>query len=255
MSPKHSGTHDTRHCCIMGFDLDALATYEYSLPVAVKPQRSFALTAQLLLSPTEGPPAFPSLRDVPLTKATFALVRDAVPKELADELETRVAKYLEYYQKRSTTEDAVWKQLLTNECNDQVGGLFRIRFPSLLEERMPGIELVVSEVYDMEDRSDGRAATHTRLRLKDYDSGYYEDRGWHLCDQWPWFGLEARECTAKEANSEARSLKIPLKAKERLWTDARRASEAATLEQACARLGLVAKGLPAWRLVLDVSGG
>ena len=47
----------------------------------------------------------------------------------------------------------------------------------------------------------------------------------------------------------------PLKAKERRWSEARRARGAATLQHVGARLGLLATGPPAWRLVLDVSGG
>ena len=50
----------------MGFDLDAIGTFEFSMPVAVKTQQSFAVVAQLLLGPAEGTLAFPSLDDVPL---------------------------------------------------------------------------------------------------------------------------------------------------------------------------------------------
>lgn len=240
----------------MGFDLDALASYEFSMPVDVETRQFFAVVAQLLLSPAEGPLAFPSLDDVPLTKETFFQVLTAAPTEFAAELETLGAKWISFYLGTMRSEAVAWEEMLTNPSTGEVSDFLRANVDRLLNTLAPGIELVVSEAYDMEDRhSDGRAATHTRLRLKDYDTAHYEDRGWHLVDEWPWFGLEARACKAKEANAEARSLKIPLKAKDRHWSEARRAHEMAMLQQVGVRMGLVTTGPPAWRLVLDVSGG
>lgn len=237
----------------MGIDLDAIGTFEFSMPVAVETQQSFAVVAQLLLGPAEGTLAFPSLDDVPLTKETFFQVLAAAPTEFAAELETLGAKWIDFYLDEMPSEAGAWEELLTNPSTGEVADFLSTNLDRLVEAVAPDIEFVLSEFGGMQEMKE--PATHARLRLKDYDTAHYEDRGWHLCDEWPWFGLDASACTAKQANAEARSLKIPLKAKERRWSEARRAREAATLQHVGARLGLVATGPPAWRLVLDVSGG
>ena len=240
----------------MGFSLDAIASYEFSVPVDADATEPFALTAQVLLSPADGPPAFRSLEDVPLTQGMYMRVREAAPVGLATEMQEIVTKRLSFYLGDGSTETEAWQETLTNPSTGGLADLLRFRNRDLLAAATPEVEFVQSEVFDMEGRHpDGRAAVHARLRHKDYDTAHYEDRGWHLYDKWPWYGLEVYEFSAKEANAEARSLKIPLKAKDRRWSEARRAREAAMLQHVAARLGLVATDSPAWRLVLDVSGG
>ena len=240
----------------MGFDLDASASYEFSLPVDADAAEPFALTAQVLLSPADGPRAFRSLEDVPLTKGMYMRVREAAPVGLATEMEEIVTTQLPFYLGAGSTEAEAWTATLTNPSVGGLADLLRFYNRDLLAAATPEVEFVRSEVFDMEGRHpDGRAAVHARLRHKDYDTAHYEDHGLHLYDKWPWYGLEVYEYCAKEANAEARSLKIPLKAKDRRWSEERHAREAAMLQHVAARLGLAATDSPAWRLVLDVSGG
>jgi hypothetical protein len=240
----------------MGFDLERTAIFEFSLPFEMDQCQWFALLAQIVLSEPDGPPAFSSLEDVPLTAETYTRVLEKVPSTVAEILRDVVEDFPE---DPIPLENIDFEDVLTDECTR--GGLDNVLMQcftnsaglfELVGEMANDVELAYTRVYQFDSSN---SIHQMRLRIKgEVDIGEDYERGWEFAETCH-TSLYMIPSDASAAVTRASGVGVQLRARDRMWSSEHTAEQAAKLERVLSRCRLSATDLAGWHVLLTEQGG